>query len=201
MTTLSKNLQFAGNAIGIVRGRSAKTDTRVAGLKELLEGLMELPDALGNKTVLGAMRAAGNVVKKEAVGNAPMADASHPMVRTGWRKSGTIQKRIVVARSKYTNPAKDWFEVIVSVKGLGKKKIQSFKKKTGLAGSKNPDDPFYWWWVEFGTATQAAQPFLRPAFEGTKSQQLEKIRKSMKSGISREARKIAAKVNSASGKS
>ena len=46
--------------------------------------------------------------------------------------------------------------------------MRKFKKGAGKSGAANPDDPFYWRFVEFGTSKMAARPFLRPAFESRK---------------------------------
>jgi HK97 gp10 family phage protein len=36
-------------------------------------------------------------------------------------------------------------------------------RRYGKAGAKNPHDPFYWRFVEFGTKKMAGRPFLAPA--------------------------------------
>ena len=41
----------------------------------------------------------------------------------------------------------------------------SRQKALGKAGAKNPNDPFYWRFQEFGTTKMKARPFLSPAAE------------------------------------
>lgn len=185
---------------GRIFGRSSGTDTevRIAGLKELLGGLMALPDELGKRVIYSALGAAGKVVKDKAVALAPELDGAHPMVKAGKRKPGTLKRAIRVSRSKINRGQNGLYEVIVRVKPLNAAKRKKFKAQTGKAGKDNPDDPFYWWWVEFGTSKSPAKPFLRPAFASTKTEQLTRMRIRMAKAIDTQARKIAAGVNSAS---
>ena len=111
---------------------------------------------------------------------------------------GTLKKAIRVSRSKINKGQRGLYEVIIRVKPLKVKQIKKFKAETGKMGALNPNDPYYWWWVEFGTSKMAARPFLRPAFNTTKDQQLARMRARMDSGLKLQARKIAQQVNNAS---
>lgn len=172
-------------------------ETRVAGLKELLAGLNALPAELGKKAIWSALTGGAKPVKDRAAAMVPVLDASSPAVQAGQRKSGTLKRAIRVSRSKINKGQRGLYEVIVRVKPLKSAQKKRFKAQTGLKGALNPDDPFYWWWVEFGTSKMAARPFLRPAFVTTKSEQLERMRVRMAAGIALQARKIAAEVNRA----
>lgn len=185
---------------GRILGRSSATDTetRVAGLRELLAGLMALPDELGKRVVYSALGAAAKVVKDKAVALAPELSASDPMVRAGKRKPGTLKRSIRASRSKINRGQNGLYEVIVRVKPLGAAKRRKFKAQSGRAGKDNPDDPFYWWWVEFGTSKMPARPFLRPAFASTKTEQLTRMRIRMAKAIDTQTKKIATEVNRAS---
>jgi HK97 gp10 family phage protein len=194
----AKILQFANNGLsGLVAGRSSATNTTVAiaGLKELLKGLAALPDELAKGPIYAALRGAGNIVRQEAIARAPVLNDNDPMALSGRRKPGTIRRAIRVSRSRINKGQNGLYEVIVRVKPLKAAQRKKFKQASGKAGRDNPDDPFYWWWVEFGTSKMAKRPFLRPAFAETKSQQLEAMRKRMAAGIARAAAKIRQEVD------
>jgi len=185
---------------GRILGRSSATDTttQVAGLKELLAGLSALPFELGKNAIYAALGGAGAVVRREAQNRVPILAQSDPAVQRGVRKPGTLKRAIRVSRSKRNKGQNGLWEVIVRVKPLKGRQVKAFKNTSGKAARDNPDDPYYWWWVEFGTSKMAARPFLRPAFESTKDQQLAAMRTRMKAGLDRAARKIAQQVNAAS---
>lgn len=184
---------------GTMLGRSGATNqtTMIAGMRELLAGLQELPMELGKGAIYSALGGAARIVRDQAIALAPEISGDDPAVRAGRRKPGTLKRAIRASRSKINKGQQGLWEMIVRVKPLVRKKTRDFKKRTGLAGAFNPDDPYYWWWVEFGTKTSRARPFLRPAFETTKSAQLEAMRKRMAAGIERAARKIKAEVDRA----
>ncbi len=184
---------------GVVLGRSANSnsDVRIAGLKELLQGLANLPAELGKGAIYSALGGAGAVVRKEAMARVPVLSASDPAVVAGRRKPETLKRSIRVSRSRINKGQRGLWEVIVRVKPLKGKAIANFKSTTGKKAAQNPDDPYYWWWVEFGTSKMAARPFLRPAFEQTKDAQLAAMRKRMKAGLDRAARKIEQQVRRA----
>lgn len=184
---------------GAILGRSANTNTevRIAGLKELLQGLANLPVELGKGAIYSALGGAGAVVRKEAMARAPVLSDTDPAVLAGRRKPETLKRSIRVSRSRINKGQRGLWEVIVRVKPLKGKAIAQFKRTTGKAGSQNPDDPYYWWWVEFGTSKMADRRFLRPAFEQTKDAQLAAMRKRMKAGLDRAAKQIEQQVNRA----
>ena len=164
---------------GRIPGRSAATESTVhiAGLRELLQGLSELPMELGKGAIYAALGGAARVVRDKAIANAPQISASAPAVLAGRRKVGTLKRAIRASRSKINKGQAGLWEVIVRVKPLKKRQRLKFKQTTGKVGRDNPDDPYYWWWVEFGTQKMAARPFMRPAFESTKTQQMGSISK------------------------
>lgn len=80
---------------GRILGRSAKIDAevRIAGLRELLAGLSELPVELGKGAIYAALGGAARVVKDAAIANAPVVDGNSPMVQAGYRSAGTMKDR------------------------------------------------------------------------------------------------------------
>jgi HK97 gp10 family phage protein len=179
---------------GTMLGRSAATNgtVHVAGLRELLQGLAELPAELGKGAIYAALGGAARVVRDEARARAPVLQTP-----TRNRKPGTVRDAIRASRSKVNKGQNGLWEVIVRVKPLKGRQVAKFKKETGKAGNQNPNDPFYWWFLEFGTSKLAARPFLRPAFDTTKDAQLAAMRKRMKAGLAAAARKIEQQVKRA----
>lgn len=171
----------------------AAPTVKVAGMSALLRGLVDLPGELGKRAIFAALGGAGKVVKDAAVAKAPILSASDPMVQAGYRSSGTLKRAIRVSRSKINKGQRGFWEVIVRVKPLKK----SQERTLGRRGAKNPNDPYYWWWVEFGTSKMSAQPFLRPAFHDTQDAQLNGMRRRMTASLEQAAKKIQREVDRA----
>ena len=153
---------------------------KVHGLQELSQTLMKLPAELEKRVIMGALRAAGQTIRKDAMARAPILEKPDPR-----RRAGTIKKNISVRRVKGKTA------VYVGVFGASRKKIAAFKAAGGGKGANNPDDPYYWKWVEFGTKKMAARPFLRPAFEAQKYEALRMFEVYMRKRLAKEARKVA----------
>lgn len=137
------------------------------GVTVKLDGVDELNKALANAAkkirtgaVRGALRKAGQVISKEAKLSAPVLSAP-----TRNRKAGTVKRNIAVRNSKFARQAGNE-GVFIGVRPLR----GSRQKKLGKAGAKNPNDPFYWRFLEFGTKKLTARPFLRTAAESKGSQ-------------------------------
>ena len=126
---------------------------KLEGVDELKRALADATKQIRTKAVRGALRKAGQVISKEAKQAAPVISAP-----TKTRKPGTVKKAIAVRNSKFARQAGDE-GVFVGVRPLRGAR----QKKLGKAGAKNPNDPFYWRFIEFGTKKMKARPFLRPA--------------------------------------
>lgn len=125
---------------------------KLEGLDDLNRAIKELVGDLRRKVVRAALRDAAKPIQRAAVAAAPVLKKPHP-----YRLPGTLKRSILVKDSKRFNGAGGEIGVYVAVrkrKGLG-----------GKAGARNPFDPFYWRFQEFGTAKQGRQPYLLPAFE------------------------------------
>ena len=120
------------------------------GVDELKRALEQVPDKLKRKGLLKGLRLAGNIVRDAARRGAPLLQEPTP-----YRKRGTVRRAIVVRTSKFARRAGD-LGVFVGVRPLRGART----KKLGAAGAKNPNDPFYWQFLEFGTKKMAKRPML-----------------------------------------
>jgi hypothetical protein len=120
-------------------------EAQTVGLPDFVSALKELPARLRRRALGAAWRKAGRVVRDEARRRAPVLSASTPSgasaIRRGIRKPGTLRKAISLRTSKRDRKLGD-VGVFVNVRPAPK----------GSRGAKNPNDPFYWRWVEFGRA-------------------------------------------------
>ena len=128
---------------------------KLEGVDALNKALAEATKQIRTKAVRSALRKAGQVISKEAKQAAPVLSAP-----TKTRKPGTVKKAIAVRASKFARQAGNE-GVFINVRPLR----GSRQKTLGKAGAKNPNDPFYWRFLEFGTVKMKARPFLSPAAE------------------------------------
>ncbi len=122
---------------------------KLEGLDSLKRALQDLPNKLRKKALTKALRAAGKVVLDEAKARAPVLSGT---VRN--RKAGTVKKAIKLRVSKMDKRQGN-VGVFINVKPLTKAQIGKFKTRSAKAGGKasgsaNPNDPYYWRWLEFG---------------------------------------------------
>jgi HK97 gp10 family phage protein len=103
------------------------------------------------------------------------------------RKPGTVRDALKIWRQRNTPYAATYY---VGVRGISGSKVAKFKKATGKASTDNPNDPFYWRFLELGTPKTPALGFLRKAFESRKG---ESVRVALEEGrkfIQQVARKL-----------
>lgn len=142
---------------------SQEFEVELKGVDELKRALEQVPDKLKKKGLLKGLRLAGNLVRDAARPAAPVLQPIKRKRKDGtiverqakYRKKGTVRRAIVVRTSKYARKAGD-LGVFVGVRPLRGART----KKLGAAGAKNPNDPFYWWFLEFGTKKMSKRPFL-----------------------------------------
>jgi len=114
---------------------------KLDGIDELKRALADASVKIRTKAVRGALREAGKVIQSAARAAAPVLSVPHK-----GRSPGTVKKNIVVRVSKFSRQAGDE-GVFIGVRPIrGKARI----KRLGRAGAGNPNDPYYWWWQEFG---------------------------------------------------
>ena len=127
---------------------------RLDGVDELKRALQGMPAKIRAKAVRAALRKAAAVIRQDAKARAPVLQKRAP-----FRTPGTVKRRISLRNSKFAKQAGDE-GVFVGVKPLRGK---TDTRRYGKASAKNPNDPYYWHFLEFGTKKMAARPFLGPA--------------------------------------
>lgn len=118
-------------------GVSASIDT-----ESLLKTLKTLPINIQRNVMVGAVRAGANVIRDEARRLAPIDTGNLKKSIVSIRRSGKVGKGFSMVES---NPNNITFSVTPS-KG-------------------HPNNGWYAHFIEFGTSSITAKPFLRPAFE------------------------------------
>ena len=113
---------------------------KVQGIPDLRAALKGIVPKLRVRALRNALAAGARVVQKAARAATPVLSASAPAVLRGHRKPGTVRKAISVRTSKLARRKGD-VGVFVNVRPA----------KKGARGAKNPNDPFYWRFIEFGT--------------------------------------------------
>lgn len=140
------------------------------GFDELIGKLREIPAALRKRVLRNALAAGGRLVRNEAQRSAPvLANAAAAPYRT----PGTVKRAIAVRTSKIARRAGN-VGVFINVKPapgakfktrttklLGLKVKTRTKVRDSQRGAKSKTDPFYWRFLEFGTAKMRARPFLQ----------------------------------------
>ncbi len=135
-----------------------RVTAQLQGFQQFREALLALPQRLRRRALRNALAAGARVFRNEARRLAPVLQA--PVQRRGVlgggkvvRKPGTLRRAISVRTSKAARRGGD-VGVFVNVRPL---------KPASARSATNPDDPFYWRFVEFGTRFQQGKAFLRGA--------------------------------------
>ncbi len=135
---------------------------RIGGLEDAKQALAELPRKLRIGALRKGLRAAGQVIRREAQANAPVLQFSpeRPSVRK-YRTAGLVRRSITVRGSRLARQRGD-LGVYVTVRQLTRKQVTA-GKQAGFGVGKNPKDPFYFKFLEAGTKKMPARSFLGPA--------------------------------------
>ena len=120
---------------------------QLSGMAEVRAALAGVTAKVRKQAIRKALREAAKIIQAEARAKAPILQTSAP-----YRRPGTIRRNIVVRASKFARKAGNE-GVYVSVKPLR----GAAQKTKGKAGAKNPNDPYYWWWQEFGWVASGAR--------------------------------------------
>ena len=129
-------------------------EVRVEGLAEIQRKLRLIPERIGRNAMRRALRKGANVIRSAARANAKRID--DPETRE------QIAKNIAVTSGGAKRERQvDGVMVRVGVRG-GAKPL-----KKGTETSLSGGNTTHWRFVEFGTSDTAAQPFMRPAMNGS----------------------------------
>lgn len=129
-------------------------EVRITGLPDFRAALRAVPEKLRKRALRNALAAGARIVRDDARRNAPVLQVSGER-QYPTRKPGTVRRAISVRTSKQARRAGD-VGVFINVRPA----------KGANRGGKNPNDPFYWRFLEFGTAkykTGQGDGFLRGA--------------------------------------
>jgi HK97 gp10 family phage protein len=135
--------------------------SRTSGFRELDQALTQIAQRSQRPLLLRALRKAAAPLAAEIKQRAP-------------RDEGDLQASIIVStrltkrQRRMNRSSKSFAEIHVGPSG------------DGTAGVLN-----YAWHVEFGTAEAAAQPFMRPAWDGFQGRAIDLIRSELAAAISR----------------
>ena len=141
------------------------TTVKVEGLRELSAAMRDLAQNVQNNIARSATNSAAQVVKKAAISKAPNL--------TGNLKKNIIVRRLPKAESALTS------EHIVTVR---RGRLTVKQKAAGITGA------MYAGFVEFGTVKMPARPYLRPAFDQTKTQAVDAMAAQLKKRIAKAAK-------------
>lgn len=149
---------------------SGMVKVTMVGMDELMKTLHILPDEVKMKALNVSMRVVGRQLLAYAQAGAP--------VRQG-PKGGALRRNIRLIRAKRTSGP--WHVAY----GLGVKTARQKTRRLGIlegaldearkrAVAKGPDDPYYWFFVEFGSVhNKPEKPFLRNALNAHRDEHLQ----------------------------
>ena len=136
----------------------------IQGLDELDDKLAELTDVMKRKVIEQSLMAASLPMMKKAKDNAAVSEAAHNL-RNSKTGAYTLIQPGTMKNSVKRQRLKDRLDPTVTIR-VGKK-------------NRSAPYPYYWHFVEHGNSNMAAIPFLRPAFEQTWQQVVERFKDEM----------------------
>lgn len=151
---------------------------KLKGMAALLEQLRDLKDSeLAGKTLARASRKAFEPVLETAKRLAP-------------RDTGELADSLLLTSRRVDNGAQVGIRI---GKGKGTKQAALAAAAFGEAQGKGLPAARRWHFAEFGTSSQPAKPFLRPALDTNVSNVTERLKVSIAAGIARVAKKRGGK--------
>jgi len=152
---------------------TTKVTVEFRGLRELGEALRKVTWEVQEKLAKTSVKAGIKVIQDRAILLAP-------------KDTGTLKKSIIIYRDKKAcRPGIEMWALTVRSKKTKRKKGDT---SPVLKGRADPNNAFYWKFVEFGTVKMDAQAFMFPAFDaetaaGNESPAAEAVRDKLKTGI------------------
>jgi HK97 gp10 family phage protein len=155
---------------------------KIEGLEQLKKALNQLPVEIQQRSLRSAVSAGAKVVVDAAIAKAPTDTGSLKKAIYRYRsrsQSGTGRETYYVGVRKgkkaYADTARN-------------RRLNRVGKKYTVQG-----EAYYWRFLEFGTAKMQARPFLRPAFEGSRTKILDVMKQRLGKSIQDQANKLAKK--------
>lgn len=159
----------------------AKEYIRVEGLSLLVTAARKLSDETKKKIAHNALLAGARIVRNAARNKAPILNSKY--TNDPRRAPGTLRKAIVAVRVRKGDYPEE-VAAIVGVRLLSRASIAKYRQASGKSGASNPRDPYYWWFVEAGTASHPRRGkaipetrFLKRGFESNVVPATEAIKK------------------------
>lgn len=143
----------------------AKTTVTVGGLRELDAALGQLPKATGKAVLRRTLKKAGQPIAEDATAKAP-------------RLTGALQISIGVGTKLTRRQSKLHRKMFKDDKASA----EVFVGAGGLAQATQ---------TEFGNEHQAAEPYMRPAWDGNKDRALDTIKSELGAEIMKAAQRLA----------
>ena len=156
---------------------------KIEGLKELQNALNQLPREIQGRPLRSAVSYGAKLVVDDVKSRVPVGE-------TGILKTAVYRYR----SRRDSSTGRETFFVGIRA-GKAQYKDTAYNRKKGRVGKsyKTQGEAYYWRFLEFGTAKMAAKPFLRPAFESSKSKAVEVIKQRLGKAIETQAKKLARK--------
>lgn len=176
------------------------TEIEVVGLEVLQEAMAQFDKKLHDKALYSASRAAITVIAKEARMQAPASEHAYRrymssgqgektfvMTRRGKMRKGK-SKRAKRGEGRYRIQQAGLLRESIKVRKLKKQEMAKIGAESAYAiyigkGKKQKFYPYYWSFVEFGTAKMLPIPFLRPSFDRQKQASINKFKSKLSANI------------------
>ena len=167
---------------------TVKFKTRIEGLRELQSALQQLPKATGRNVLKRTLTSMADLFVNEAQPRSP--------------EDTGVLKEPVTSSQKLTRRQRGASNRVKTANGYrseAKTTVEMFVGPSAKGGQRAP--PPSGVLQEFGTANQAPQPFMRPAWDLKKNDALEMAKRELAEQIDKAAKRLAAKAQRAARRS
>lgn len=142
---------------------------KIEGLGGLRAAFAEISRDMRTRTARAMVVAAGGVLKREAK---RLAQSQ------GLRKTGALINNIAIKRERTPDGIAQYHLGERHGRDLGRKAERKLVVgRNGRIVSKRTNDPFYWYFHEFGTKKMRARPYIGPALENRREDAIQAMEK------------------------
>lgn len=168
----------------------------VSGLADLEEALLELGNAVAGRALYNALMTAAIPIQNTAIAMAPQAVKPYYRYKRRGKKArskaaGGQQAAATTSDRVLEQPGN--LRKNIARKRMKGRKYAELTGGEAYVGVSWQGDAFYGRFLEFGTASVAARPFLRPAFDARSGEALGIFIDRLRENIERARRRAAAK--------